>query len=493
MKVLPYFVILPLAGSFLVIFIDSVLKDRKVRDTVADILANVIMLTLFILTLTLFGQSCSYFVGGWRPPFGINFLLDGLSHLMLVAVNLIALLSGIFSINYMSQYTARRHYWALFLLMLTGMNGVLLSGDFFNLFVFLEIASVASYALVGFGTEAEELEASFKYMVMGAVASSLVLMAVAVLYSRFGILNMSYISAAMPGESFDWLLKFSLFLFITAFSIKGALVPFHAWLPDAHPSAPAPVSAMLSGVLIETIGIYALTRVIFNVFSYKSILLANLGVISMMVGVLLALGQTDIKRLLAYSSISQVGYIVLGLGLGTPLGIFGALFHLINHSIFKSLLFLNSGSVFYRLKTRDLNSMGGLNKVMPVTGATSLVASLSISGLPPFNGFFSKLIIIIACVQSGHPVLAVWAVIGSVLTLAYFMKVQKLAFFGKLKEINKEIKESPFFMSASVIILAALCLATSFILLPGVRNKILTPAVNAVLNPTNYRMMVYIK
>jgi len=495
MKFLPYFVILPLAGAFLVIFVDSVVKNTKARDTAADIIANALMLGLLIISLTLFGKSGSYSVGGWAPPFGINFLLDGLSALMLAVVNTIAFLAGLFSINYMRQYTGKRHYWALFLLMLAGMNGVVLSGDFFNMFVFLEIASIASYALVAFGTEAEELEASFKYMVMGSVASAAALLSIAILYAKFGLLNMAYISEALVKTRFDYLLKFSLFLFIAAFAVKGALVPFHAWLPDAHPSAPAPVSAMLSGVLIKTLGIYTIIRVGFNVFPPVHILrvLSALGIITIITGSLLMAGQNDIKRLMAYSSVSNIGLIVLGLGLGTPLGILGALFHMLSHSVLKSLLFLNSGAVFYRLKTRNLSRMGGLNKVMPLTGATSFIGSLGISGMPPFNGFFSKLIIIIACVQSGHPVFALCAVFGSILTLASFMKVQKLAFFGKLKKENENVKEAPFFMSLSVILLAALCLATSFLLLPKPRKKVLEPAIRAVLNPVSYRAMVYKK
>ena len=409
---------------------------------------------------------------------------------MLATVNTIAFCATLYSVNYMDQYTSKRHYYSLFLLMLAGMNGVLLSGDFFNMFVFIEIASISSYALVGFGTEAEELEASFKYMVMGGIASAFMLLAVAMLYSSFGVLNMADIARAIAVSPRATTLKFPLFLFIIAFAIKGAIIPFHAWLPDAHPSAPAPVSAMLSGVLIKTLGIYAMTRIIMNIFAADVTGLAPLGIISIIIGMPLALGQTDIKRLLAYSSISQVGYIVLGLGLGTPLGIFGALFHLINHSIFKSLLFLNSGAVAYRLGTRELNDMGGLNKVMPITGGTSFIASLSIAGIPPFNGFFSKLIIILACVKAGHTGFALWAVAGSILTLSSFMKVQKLAFFGKIAEKHKGIKEAPLLMSVSVVILAVLCIASSFLLLPGLRNITLQPAVDALLAGAEYAKII---
>ena len=199
----------------------------------------------------------------------------------------------------------------------------------------------------------------------------------------------------------------------------------------------------------------------------------------MIVGVILALGQMDMKRLLAYHSISQVGYILLGIGMANPFGIIGGVYHLVNHSIFKSLLFLNSGAVYYRTGTRNLERLGGLNEVMPITGATSLIASLSISGIPPFNGFFSKLFIIIACVKAGHPVFALWAVIGSILTLSSFMKFQRFIFYGENKNF-KDIKEVPLSMKFSMIFLALLCFFTSFLALPKVKGNIFNATVNSL-------------
>jgi len=215
-----------------------------------------------------------------------------------------------------------------------------------------------------------------------------------------------------------------------------------------------------------------------------------LGVLSMMIGVFLAVGQWDFKRLLAYHSISQVGYIILGLGLATPLGILGGLFHLFNHSIFKSLLFLNSGAVDYALNTRDLKKMGGLREVMPTTSNTSLIASMSIAGIPPFNGFWSKLIIIIACVQAGHPIYALWAVVGSILTLASFTKVQKYAFFGTLRDELKKIKEVPLSMKASMIVLSILCVIGGLLYAPILRDVFLGAATKAVALGKIYALLV---
>jgi len=478
MRFLPFFVVLPLFGAFFITFLNSVISNKKARYFLNDFLVALFTGTLFILSLFTIGKKGVYYIGGWVPPFGINFVLDGLSSLMLVVINLISFSTTIFSIDYMKQYTAKRYYYALFLLMVAGMNGVVLSGDFFNLFVFIEIASISSYALVAFGTEAEELEASFKYMVMGCLATVFILFGIALLYSQFGMLNIILI-AKEAGNVLPAPAKFAFVILMIGFFVKSAVVPFHAWLPDAHPSAPAPVSAMLSGVLIKSLGIYLIIRIMVVMPFSINKLVINLGIVSMIIGVILALGQMDMKRLFAYHSISQIGYILLGVGLGTPLGIIGGLFHLLNHSIFKSLLFLTSGSVYYRTGTRDLEKMGGLNRAMPLTGATSVIGSLSISGLPPFNGFFSKLLIIIACVKAGHPVYALWAVVGSILTLASFTKVQKFAFFGENKNW-KDVKEAPFFMCFAMVFLALLCLLTSLLLLPHFKEAFLLPAQSAL-------------
>jgi len=220
---------------------------------------------------------------------------------------------------------------------------------------------------------------------------------------------------------------------------------------------------MLSGVLIKVSGVYAMTRIFLGVFGLTPALttvLTIMGIVSIFVGALAALGQNDIKRMLAYSSISQIGYVVLGFGIGTPLGILGGLFHLFNHALFKSLLFLNAGAVEQSTGTRSLDKMGGLAKVMPLTAATSAVGSLSIAGVPPLNGFWSKLLIIIALVQARMHVLAVLAVLGSVITLWYYLVLQHQAFFGKLNEAWQGVKEAPFWMSAATVLLALLCIVT---------------------------------
>ncbi len=319
------FIALPLAVAFGIPLI------KKLGRRTTEVLAVGVPLVLTCLAvwrvesvrlMAFKGKAIVYPVGEWfakyllesgevtdKIPLGINLVLDSLSLLMLLAVNLVALGAIFYSIKYIDHYTGEYKYYSLFMLMLAGMNGVLLTGDLFNLFVFLEIASIASYALVAFGCESEELEASFKYMILGTVASTMILMGIALVYGVTGALNMAYIANVIKDQGNNAALLFAGGLFLFGFGLKAALVPFHAWLPDAHPSAPAPVSAVLSGILIKAIGLYALVRLTFNVFGFNDTFAAVflvMAVFSMIIGAVLALRQKDIKRLMAYSSISQM-------------------------------------------------------------------------------------------------------------------------------------------------------------------------------------------
>ena len=477
------FVALPLAAALL-----TQLLARR-RECVAEGLSGAAMLALALLSVGAIGRSASYQMGGWPAPVGIEMRLDDLTTLMLLTVNWIGFAVSLYAVDYMRRYTARSHFYGLFLLLVAGMNGVIVAGDLFNLYVFLEVAAIASYALVAFGTGHEELEASFKYVVLGSLSSSLILVGIALVYGMTGNLNMAYIADHLAAADMGAPLLLAFSLFIVGFSFKAALVPFHAWLPDAHPSAPAPVSAMLSGVFIKAIGVYVLARLLFNVFGVSSTelgLLRWLGALSMVAAALLAVGQHDIKRLFAYSSISQVGFMALGLGLGTPLGLVGALYHLVNHALFKSLLFLNAGAVEYVTGTRDLRQLGGLNRALPVTGATSLIGSMSIAGVPPFNGFWSKLIIVLACVEAGYYGFATAAVLVSILTLAYQLKVQRAAFFSALPRAlagpSGVLRGEPRMMALAMILLAAGCIALSFAVLGGLREPWLVGAAQETLS-----------
>ena len=488
----PLFTALPLAAAFISLLV------TKINKKAADYIAFLVTAALAVMAvLTLFEAPFAYRVGGFPAPWGILLVSDGLSSLMLIIINVIGFLSIIYSIKYMTMYTAKPKYYSLFLLMLTGMNGVVITGDLFNIFVFLEIASLASYALVGFGCEHEELEAAFKYLILGEVASTAILFGIAFLYSMTGTLNMPDLARQIEVIGINKAVAFVIAIFIMGFGLKASIVPFHAWLPDAHPSAPAPISAMLSGVLIKALGVYAIARIMFDVVGPNatvSSILMFLGALSMVVGVFLAVGQSDFKRMLAYHSISQMGYVTIGLGLGlnpnvpsavAALGLFGGLYHLLNHAVFKSLLFLCSGAIEYRTGTRNRYEMGGLIRKMPVTGAACSIASLSISGVPPFNGFWSKLIIIVAFIQAGYYVYAAIAVLVAFMTLLSFIKLQRFALFGQLPARFAAIKEAPFAMTLPLVVLAVLCLALG-LAYPFIDQGLLQAARDALLDKLSY-------
>jgi len=345
--------------------------------------------------------------------------------------------------------------------------------------------------------------------VLGGIASFLILFGIGFIYWKTKTLNIADIKEAFSSGYDKTFYLFVQILILSGFGLKAAIIPFHAWLPDAHSSAPSPISAMLSGVLIKAVGIYVIIRLFFNMFAISesiAVLITALGTLSMVIGVFLAIGQWDIKRLLAYHSISQMGYVIMSAGIGmilvsrgakpeiASLAIAGALFHLVNHAAFKGLLFLNAGAIEYRMGTRDLKEMGGLAKAMPVTSATSFIASMSISGVPPFNGFFSKLIIIIAAIMAKFYLLALLAVVVSIITLASFLKFQRYAFYNNPEtDKNKNIREVPFPMGFSMVVLSIICVLLSLLVIPEIRDAIITPAINILTDPLKYSTSILVQ
>ncbi|MEO0294219.1 MAG: monovalent cation/H+ antiporter subunit D family protein [candidate division WOR-3 bacterium] len=484
---LPLFIAIPVFSAIFILIIGKF--DKKHFPRIWSILTSISLLV--ILALVWGKETIVHEMSGWKPPFGVILVKDYLAQLMLLITNGIASLALIYSFSYIKKYEDYLRFFTLFLFMLAGMNGVVLTGDLFNLFVFLEIASIASYALVGYGVDAEELEASFKYLILGAFASILILFGIGMIYAVTGSLNMADVARFLLEINPDGSNKSVLMvvgLFIVGFGLKAGLVPFHAWLPDAHSSAPAPISVMLSGVLIKVLGIYSLVRVFYNMIGMNPIIsniLIVMGSISMVVGALMGFGQDDIKRIFAFSSISQMGYVVVGIGIGTPFAIIGSLFHLFNHAGFKSLLFLSSGAIERCRGTRKLSELGSLREIMPVTSGVSVIGSLSIAGVPPFNGFWSKLIIILAAFSAGYIWLGVLLILTSFLTLAYYLRFQKNVIFGELTSNTRNVREAPFAMLMPLIILAIFCLFVG-IFNGWIIESLIIPAESVILNQLGY-------
>ncbi len=354
----------------------------------------------------------------------------------------------------------RFNFINLVLIAVMGMNGIALTRDIFSMYVFLEITAVTSFILIAMDKGIEAFEGAFKYLVLSAVATIFILSAIAVTFIFVKSLDFIDISSYIKGLNGKYPPEVitAFILFIVGLSIKAGVVPFHGWLPDAYQSAPASVSILLAGIVTKVAGVYTIMRLSADVFGNAGIvntILMAFGALSIVIGALAAIGQKDFKRILAYSSISQIGYIILATGIGTPLAFAGALLHFFNHASFKSLLFVNSTAVEMQTGTRDIDRLGGLAGKMPITGGTSVVAFFSTMGMPPLAGFWSKLIIIIAAWSSGYYIYSIIAVFASLLTLAYFLILQRKVFFGKIGEGLENIKEANAGMCFPALLLAA--------------------------------------
>ncbi len=400
--------------------------------------------------------------------------IDGLTFFMLVLIAVLAPLIFIYSLSYVRR-NLFRYYFVLFLT-LGSMIGAVLARDLLSFYIFLEMMTVGIYFLIIDNTKKESFPAGFKYILMMFAGGLFILAATLMLYNLTGTFDMSVIAGvagALPLSSVA--LIFLLFAIGCLFEM-GA-VPFHVWLPDAHPIAPSPVSALLSGLVIK-VGVYALIRILFTLQLY-TLGLVFIGAICMLFGVILALRQTNVKRLLAYSSISQIGYILLGIGIGSGLGLTGAMFHILNHATFKMLLFLCIGAVIYATQKRELENLGGLGKRMPITFATFIVAALAISGIPPFNGFASK--VLLSEAVSNNSFLKFIMIFTAAGTFAALFKLFRHVFLGELPAKLKSVKEVPFLMRFSMFVLAGLCLVIG--LFPQqVLSELIYPATNVLIS-----------
>ncbi len=498
------FPILAIMSLFLGAFISSLVgrRNAKVRNTVVflSMLVSLVLILALIKPVLLEGQVINYWLGNWEPvegwAIGNSLEVDALSLFFALIVVVAVFVSGVYSFFYMSHDDSLVNYYTLFLMLSGSVLGLVLSGDLFNMFVMIEIMTFTAVALTAFRNHYEgALEGAFKYLVVGSLGSTSVLIGIALLYSQLHTLNLAQIASLLPTASSPVILIAFAFLFV-GFGSKAFLFPFHPLAADAHAVAPASISLMISGVLTKC-GVYGIIRLCYCLYQnmdqpFVQYFVTGVGVISMFVCVTMAFNQHNFKRLLAFHSISQVGYVITVIGLGSALGMSAGLFHAMNHTIFKGLLFLTAGAVQHATGSLDLDELGGLSKKMPGTCALFLIGAASISGLPPFNGFASKWMIYQATFQKAGEtgnfffvVVCVAALITSVLTLASFIKVAQSVFFGQLNPKFAHTREVSLGMRIPMWILAALCI------LPGlfpdqVQQWLLTPATQAAMNASGY-------
>ncbi len=424
-----------------------------------------------VLVVRVFASGpISYHVGGWPPPFGIEIRFDEVAASSMAVLGLVFLIV-IFSRRYAEKAIEPGRittFYTLIMLNTAGMVGFVITGDMFNMFVFLEILSLSGYALVAISGERAAEMAGFKYLLLGAISSLGFLFALALLYLITGTLNMADMSARLQTTPYVTAAMVAFSLAMVGFGVKAALFPLHIWLPDAHASAPSPVSAILSGVLVK-IGIVGMIRLLavyrlhgrIDISSVLAVL-AWMGMISVVMGAFFAFFQDDIKMMLAYSTISNIGYIVLGLGLASQYGMIGGMVHIFNHAIIKVTLFLCAGAIIHQTGWRRLSELRGIGRRMPLTMGAMTVGAASIVGIPPTNGFICKWYIALGAMQAGKFYFAAALLAGALLIFAYYMKVINVAYFREPLPENAErmaqVTEAPLSMLIPIITLAGLCL-----------------------------------
>ena len=482
-------IISPLLAAFLVLLT----KKYKIILAITSLLISIV----FISTLSsriLSGDKVLYHLGGWQGPLGVSLVIDGLSFFFSLIVLGLGLLVIIYS---MHERCYGRTYYFLLLISLSSMTGVIYTADIFNMYVFYELLSLAIYLLIAYPKTGVTLRASFNYLIIGGVGLSFFLLGIGFLYAMTGTLEISHIAEKLPiaFNSSTRMVLMSFVLIVSGMGIKIAVFPLHGWLPDAHSMAPSPVSALLSGVTVK-IGIYCLIRMIYGLFSTKtfSIIISSshtilmvLGVVTLLFGAAMALAQTDLKRLLAYSTINQIGIIFIGLGIGTEMGLTGALFHVLNHAIIKGTLFFCAGIMIAKAGTRDVQGFSGFGRQQPSIAFAFIIASLGMIGIPPTNGFVSKWLICLAAVEAGYAVLAVIILIASAITAAYYFRVIQIFFSNPPKQsstlICKEeqmIHGGNFFRTWTIYLLVAGCLFLGIVPVLGI--SMVKPAVSILLS-----------
>jgi multicomponent Na+:H+ antiporter subunit D len=503
-----FLVMLPLLGAFLTPIVASF--GKMVRNVFFIFFMFLILLTgVSICMMASGGDILVYVMGadnfsltlpsGMSYPVRILFEIDAFSALVILCVSVAAFAGAIFSVAYMDRFSGWKRFLALYFLMTAGALGMCATGDLFNFFVFVEISSIASFGLVAFWRDKPEaIEAGFKYMLVSQIAAMLLLIAIGALYGKYNAVNMGALSSMMRDSALE---RVVLALLLSVLAFKCGAFPMHTWMPDAYAEAPSGVTCLL--VTVSQASFYGLIRVCFSLFpriaggGTVGWILIVLGCMSMFFGVLMAVVQHEIKRLMGYHSISQVGYMLLAMGVGLLAlndagsmkefgftAMKGGLYHVLNYSFYKALLFLCAGALYYATGTRDLDKMGGLARNMPWTAGMFVIAAAAISGLPPFNGFMSKWMIYESSFAV-HPILPAVAMITSVLTLASFAKVFQAAFLGPAKANFVAVREVPAPMLAGMALLTVMTLLLT--LFPGwFTGNLFEKAASALLNQRDY-------
>lgn len=410
-----------------------------------------------------------YHIANWNPPWGIEYRVDLLSAFVVLFVSLIGALTASFApASLRAEIDNDKHYLfsACYLLCMTGLLGIAVTGDLFNVFVFLEISSLSSYAMIAMGRTRRALTASFNYLIMGTIGATFILIAIGLIFMMTGSLNMADVASKLGGVESSRAITVAFAFFTVGVGLKMAMFPLHAWLPGAYTHAPSVASAFLAATATK-VSVYVLLRFTGTVFgldfSFETLPLDSAlmaaGLLGMFFGSLLAIFQSDVKRLLAYSSIAQIGYMLLGIGLATASGLTAGIVHLFNHALTKGGLFLATACFVLRLRSSDLSQLGGIGRRMPVTTFLWVLGGLSLIGMPATAGFVSKWYLVRATLERDLWWMAALILLSSLLAVAYVWRVVEVLYFKPSLERDDAPREAPWSM---LVPTAALILCTIY-------------------------------
>ncbi len=411
-----------------------------------------LLIAAWQLMLVADGSVISYELGGWSPPWGIEYRIDAMNAFVALLVSGIAAITLPYALRSVEKEVSHRQiplFYALFQLCLVGLLGIAQTGDVFNLFVFLEISSLSSYALIAMGEQRRALTSAYQYLIMGTIGATFLLIGIGLVYAETGTLNMMDLNQRLNPILNHRTVHTGFAFIVVGIALKLALFPLHLWLPNAYKYAPSAISVFLAATATK-VAVYIMLRMVFGVFTDEFVkstptdhMFLLLGIVGVIMASATAIYQTDIKRLLAYSSIAQVSYMVLGIGLSSVLGVTAALVHVFNHALMKGALFMACGALVYRLGSSRFDHLSGTGRRMPWTFVAIFIAGLSLIGVPGTAGFISKWYFVRAALEQQSWVIALVILLGSLLAVVYVWKIVELLFLRPLSEPDTPVREAP--------------------------------------------------